>query len=92
MPRGKKESWSVFSTPVSCAGLSAQESWEQSTVVFMWPEWEYGTYAGQKAFEAFCHVESLCKLSVKSVAGSLWSSAAALEQAFVGRRERRLSD
>lgn len=50
----EKKSWSVFSTPVNCAALGAQESCEQSTVVLMWPEWGGGTCAGQKAFEALC--------------------------------------
>lgn len=34
--------------------------------------------------------EGLCKFSVKPVAGSLWSSV--LEQTFVGRKQRQLSD
>lgn len=44
----------MFPTAVNCAGLGTQESCEQSTVVFMWPEWGWGTCAGQKTFEAFC--------------------------------------
>lgn len=46
---------------------------------------------GRKHLKPFAW-EFLCKFLVKSMAGSLWSSPAALEQTFVGRRRQHLSD